>query len=74
MCVDNRDLNKESPKDDFPLLHIDICVRNTTGHVLFFFMDGFSGCNQIIMVPAGRAKTSFIIVCGTFCYKVMPFV
>ena len=30
MCVDYRDLNKASPKDDFPLPHIDILVDNTT--------------------------------------------
>ncbi|RDY04689.1 hypothetical protein CR513_11558, partial [Mucuna pruriens] len=30
MCVDYRDLNKASPKDDFPLLHIDVLVDNTT--------------------------------------------
>jgi len=29
MCVDYRDLNKASPKDDFPLPHIDTLVDNT---------------------------------------------
>ncbi|XP_077248845.1 uncharacterized protein LOC143888341 [Tasmannia lanceolata] len=28
-CVDFRDLNKASPKDDFPLHHIDVLVDNT---------------------------------------------
>ena len=32
MCVDYRDLNKASPNDDFPLLHVDILVDNTAGH------------------------------------------
>lgn len=43
MCVDYRDLNKASPKDDFPLPHIDMLVDATAGHALFSFMDGFSG-------------------------------
>ena len=30
MCVDYRDLNKEIPKDDFPLPYIDVLVDNTT--------------------------------------------
>ena len=30
MCVDYRDLKKASPKDDFPLPHIDMLVDNTT--------------------------------------------
>ena len=34
MCVDFRELNKASPKDDFPLPHIDILVDNTTRHAL----------------------------------------
>ena len=45
MCVDFRDLNKNNPKDDFPLPHIDVLVDNTTGHALLSFMDEFSGYN-----------------------------
>ena len=45
MCVDFRDLNKNNPKDDFPLPHIDILVDNTTGHALLLFMDGYLGYN-----------------------------
>ena len=73
MCVDFRDLNKASPKDDFPLPHIDILVDNTAGHALLLFMDGFSGYNQIKMAPEDMEKTSFITPWGTYCYKVMPF-
>ena len=29
LCVDYRDLNRASPKDNFPLPHIDILVDNT---------------------------------------------
>ena len=32
VCIDFRDLNKASPKDDFPLPHIDLLVDSTTGH------------------------------------------
>ena len=42
MCVF---LNKASPKEDFPLPHIDILVENIAGHALLSFMDGFSGYN-----------------------------
>ena len=28
-CVDYRDLNRASPKDDFPLPHINVMVDNT---------------------------------------------
>ncbi|KAI5382745.1 hypothetical protein KIW84_070240 [Lathyrus oleraceus] len=60
MCVDYRDLNKASPKDDFPLPHIDMLVDNTTKFNVFSFMDGFSGYNQIKMAPEDMEKTTFI--------------
>ncbi|KAG8476462.1 hypothetical protein CXB51_033312 [Gossypium anomalum] len=73
MCVDYRDLNKASPKDNFPLPHIDTLVDNTAGYALFSFMDGFSAYNQIKMHSEDMEKTTFITLWGTFCYKVMPF-
>ena len=60
VCVDFRDLNKASPKDDFPLPHIDVLVDSTAGHELLSFMDGFSGYNQVLMAPEDREKTTFI--------------
>ena len=73
MCVDYRDLNRASSKDDFPLPHIDILVDNTAKFSLFSFMDGFSRYNQIKMAPEDIEKTTFITPWGTFCYKVMSF-
>ncbi|RDX82521.1 Retrovirus-related Pol polyprotein, partial [Mucuna pruriens] len=73
MCVDYRDLNRASPKDNFPLPHIDMLVDNTACHAFFSFMDGFSRYNQILMAEDDREKTTFVTLWGTFCYKVMPF-
>ena len=73
MCVDYRDLNRESPKDDIPLPHIDVLVDNTAQHKVLSFMDGFSRYNQIKMAPEDMEKTTFIIQRGIFFYKVMPF-
>ena len=73
MCVDYRDLNRTSPKDNFPLPHIDTLVDNIIKNSLFSFMDGFSGYNQIRMALEDREKTTFVTIWGTFCYKVMPF-
>ena len=53
VCVDYRDLNRVSPKDNFPLSHIDTLVDNTAKHSLFFFMDGFFGYNQMKMALKG---------------------
>uniref|UniRef100_A0A2N9GTX3 Uncharacterized protein n=1 Tax=Fagus sylvatica TaxID=28930 RepID=A0A2N9GTX3_FAGSY len=73
MCVDYRDLNRASPKDNFPLPHIDTLVDNTATNVVFSFMDGFSGYNQIKMAEEDKSKTAFITHWGTFVYDVMPF-
>ena len=73
MCMDYQDLNRASPKDNFPLPHIDVIVDNMTSFALFSFMDGFSGYNQIKMAPEDMEKTTFITLWGTFCYKVMSF-
>ena len=71
--MDYRDLNRASPKDNFPLPHIDILVDNTANVALFSFMDGFSGYNQIKMAPEDMEKTTFVTLCRMFCYKVMSF-
>ncbi|CAL9017512.1 unnamed protein product [Prunus brigantina] len=73
VCVDYTDLNKACPKDNFPLPRIDQLVDSTSGNQLLSFMDAYSGYNQIMMHEDDRAKTSFIIERGTYCYKVMPF-
>src|SRR3954471_6078055 len=56
MCVDYRDLNRASPKDDFQLPHIDMLVDSPAKFKVFSFMDGFSGYNQIMMAPEDMEK------------------
>ena len=73
MCVDYQDLNRASPKDNFPLPYIDTLVDNIAKHSLFSFMNGFSSYNQIRMTLEGMKKTIFLIMWETFRYKVMPF-
>ena len=45
MCVDYRDLNRASPKDNFLLPRIDTLVDNTATNRFFSFMDDFSSYN-----------------------------
>ncbi|PKI58267.1 hypothetical protein CRG98_021349, partial [Punica granatum] len=73
VCIDYQDLNRASPKDNFPLPHIDVLVDNIACHTQFSFMDDFSGYNQIQMAEEDKIKMTFITMRGTFCYKVMPF-
>ena len=73
MCVDYRDLNRVSPKDNFSLPHINTLVDNITKNSQFSFMDGFSEYNQIWMAPEDRETNAFVTIWGIFFYKVMPF-
>jgi hypothetical protein len=36
-------------------------------------MDGFSGHNQIEILPVDQHKTAFIFPWGTFTYRKLPF-
>ena len=49
MYVDFIELNRNFPKNSFPLLKIDQLVDSTASHELLTFMDAFSGYNQIRM-------------------------
>jgi hypothetical protein len=54
-----RDLNKACPKDDFPIPILEILIDSTMGCEIFSFIDGFSGYNQIKMVPVDEELTTF---------------
>ena len=73
MCVNHRDLNRASPKDNFTLPHIDTLIDNTATNRFFSFMDRFSGNNQIKMVEEDKAKIAFTTHWGTYVYDVIPF-
>ena len=73
MCVDFTDLNRECPKDSYPLPQIDTLVDSTARHELLSFIDAFSGYNHIKMKEEDQEKTSFVTSQGLFCYKVMSF-
>jgi hypothetical protein len=71
--VNFRDLNKTSPKDKFPLPHMDVLVDNSVKISTYSFLDGFSGYNHMKMAEQNKEKTIFINPERNFCYKVMSF-
>ena len=73
MCYDYRDLNKVSPKDHFPLPHIDMVIDNAARHKSYSLVDGYSGYNPIWMDIDDMEKTTFTTLWGTYCHTVMPF-
>ena len=73
MCVDYRDLNKATLKDDFPLPHINVLIHFANGKKYYTCADGMAGFNQIMMAITDKVKTAFITEWGTFYFKVIPF-
>ena len=68
VCIDFMDFNRACPKDNFPTPYIDQIIDNCARSVIFSFMDGFSGYNQIEILPSDQHKMTFICQWGTISY------
>src|SRR4051812_31401240 len=73
MCINYTALNKECPKDPFPLPRIDQVIDSTASCELLSFLDAYSGFHQIPLNPNDQIKTSFITPFGAYCYVTMTF-
>ena len=71
--MDYRKLNAATRKDHLPLPFIDHMLDRLAGKEFFFFLDGYSGYNQIAISPEDQEKTTFTCPYGTFAFKRMPF-
>jgi hypothetical protein len=74
LCVDFRNLNRISKKDNYPLPKMDHILQRVTGSYRMSMIDGFSGYNQIFVLLDDREKTTFTTPWGTFMYVKIPFV
>jgi ribonuclease HI len=73
LCVDFRDLNKFSKKDNYPLPKMEHLLQRILGATVMSFIDGFLGYNQIYVHPDDQEKNAFTTPWGTFMYAKMPF-
>ena len=73
VCIDYRKLNTVTRKDHFPLPFIDQMLDKLEGHPHFYFLDGYSGYNEIAIAPEDQEKTTFTCPFGTFAFRRMPF-
>jgi len=73
LCVDFRNLNKSSLKDNYPLPKMDHVLERVVGANRMSMIDNFSGYNQIAMNEQDKEKTTFTTPWGTFMYDKMPF-
>ena len=73
-CIDFRNLNLASPKDEYPMPMADLMVDGAARHKVLSFMDGHSGYNQIYINEDDASKTAFRCpgALGTYEWVVMP--
>jgi hypothetical protein len=73
LCVDFRNLNQLSLKDNYPLPNMEHLLQRVTGVGMMSMLDGFSGYNQVLVKREDQLKTAFTTPWGTFMYLRMPF-
>jgi hypothetical protein len=73
LCVDFRNLNRCSLKDNDPLPKIDYILQRVFDAKRISMLDGYSGYNQILVMEEDKNKTTFTTPWGTFMYEKMPF-
>ena len=66
LCVDFRNLNRASDKDNYPVPPMEQILQMVSGSELFSLLDGFSGYNQVLVVEEDRLKITFKTKWGTF--------
>nr|AAQ56314.1 putative gag-pol precursor [Oryza sativa Japonica Group] len=75
VCIDFRNLNKATPKDEYPMTVADQLVDAASGHEIISFMDGNTGYNQIFMAEEDIHQTAFRCpgAIGLYEWVVMTF-
>ena len=73
VCIDYRNLNTATRKDHDLMLFIDKMLDRLVGHPYYYFLDGYSGYNQIAIALEDQEKTTFTCPNGTYAFRRMPF-
>lgn len=73
MCIDYHRLNLATQKDHFPLPFMDQMLERLYGQAYYYFLDGYSGYNQIGVDHADQEKTTFTCPFIVFAYRRMSF-
>jgi hypothetical protein len=73
LCVDFRNLNRSSKKDNYLLPKMEHILQRVIGELNISMINGFFGYNQIFVLPKDREKMAFTTPWGTFMYAKIPF-
>ena len=67
VCIDSMKLNTATRKVHYPLPFIDQMLDRLARHSHYYFLDGYSGYNQIAIAPEDQEKSKF-----TCPYSTLP--
>jgi hypothetical protein len=56
VCIDFRNLNRATPKDEYLMPIAYILINNASGNIIISFLDGNAGYNQIFMAEEDASK------------------
>jgi hypothetical protein len=59
ICMDFRNLNRATPKDEYRMPVADLLVNRASGNKMISFLDDNAGYNQIFMAKEDVRKTAF---------------
>jgi hypothetical protein len=73
--IDFHNLDKATPKDEYPMPIADMLINNASGHRVISFLDGNASYNQIFMAEEDVSKMDFRCpgFIGLFEWVVMTF-
>ncbi|XP_055814505.1 uncharacterized protein LOC129884188 [Solanum dulcamara] len=71
--MDYRKLNDATKKYHYPVPFIAQILDWLASQEYYCFLDGYSGYNQISIVPEDQEKTTFTCLYGMYAFKRMPF-
>jgi hypothetical protein len=75
VCIDFRNLNRATPKDEYPVPIADTLINNASGNRIISFLNDNAGYNQIFIAEEDASKMAFIcpgFIC-LFEWVVMTF-
>ncbi|MGL5772511.1 MAG: reverse transcriptase domain-containing protein, partial [Bacteroidales bacterium] len=73
LCVDYRNLNRETVRDQYPLPRIDTILDSLAEGTIFSTLDATAGYHQLEIDPKDRPKTAFRYKNGLYEFIRMPF-
>jgi hypothetical protein len=75
VCIDFRNLNRTTPKDEYPMSIADMLINDASGHKILSFLDGNASYNQIFVVEEDIYKMAFRCsgFVGLFEWVIMTF-